>query len=172
MPFKIGNQFGKQNQGRSRTPSQIQRLIEANSDSRSHLWKGGHIIWKKKQARIRDDYTCRVCGLRDPEIMEVDHHVARFKGGTDDISNLVTLCPNCHRRKTNREKEGALQDRTCPVCKVTFLVRLKRKAQIHCSRNCANKAPLRCEAASKALKGRVFTPEWKRKISIAKTKLH
>jgi hypothetical protein len=71
-------------------------------------WAGGADKYWKRQALIRDDYTCRVCGLRDPEIMEVDHIVPKsvVPELRHELNNLVTLCPNDHRRKTNREKKA------------------------------------------------------------------
>jgi|ERR1043166_3976649 5-methylcytosine-specific restriction endonuclease McrA len=73
-------------------------------------WKGGSHGYWTRQAKTRDDYTCQICGLRDTEIMEVDHIIPksvrpdlRF-----ELTNLMTLCPNCHRRKTNREKRNKI----------------------------------------------------------------
>lgn len=34
---------------------------------------------------------------------DVDHIVAKAKGGTDDRTNLRALCHSCHSRKTGRE---------------------------------------------------------------------
>jgi 5-methylcytosine-specific restriction endonuclease McrA len=31
---------------------------------------------------------------------EIDHHIPLFKGGSNDISNLIALCRNCHGKKT------------------------------------------------------------------------
>jgi len=68
-------------------------------------WNGGTWGYWKRQALTRDDYTCQICGHREPEIMEVDHtkSKAKFPELEKDLDNLLTLCPNCHRRKTNRE---------------------------------------------------------------------
>lgn len=67
--------------------------------------KGQHYL--RRLALIRDNYTCQICGLKDAEIMEVDHikQKAIYKDLLTDIENLITLCPNCHRRKTIRNKE-------------------------------------------------------------------
>ena len=35
-----------------------------------------------------------------PATFEVDHHRALTNGGTNNWSNLVALCPSCHRKKT------------------------------------------------------------------------
>jgi 5-methylcytosine-specific restriction endonuclease McrA len=48
----------------------------------------------------RDGYRCRLCGAaaRDGEHVKlhVDHIVAKSTGGTDDPSNLWTLCRTCN----------------------------------------------------------------------------
>jgi Zn finger protein HypA/HybF involved in hydrogenase expression len=65
-------------------------------------WKGDTMEIKNKLAKIRDDYTCQICGLKDMEIVVVDH--IRPKAIQPDLylslDNLQTLCPNCHARKT------------------------------------------------------------------------
>lgn len=51
----------------------------------------------------RDDYQCRLCGRRartgSTVALEVDHITPRVKGGTNDPSNLWTLCAECNRGK-------------------------------------------------------------------------
>jgi len=73
-----------------------------NVGDKNASWKGGVMKYWKRQALVRDDYTCQICGLNEPLIMEVDH--IRPKSIRPDIAcsldNLMTLCPNCHRRKT------------------------------------------------------------------------
>ena len=79
-----------------------------NVGAKHPRWKGGTIIYWRKQAMKRDNYTCKNCGLREPKIMQV-HHLIGFTGtekernrkrkyAPQDINNLVTLCPNCHER--------------------------------------------------------------------------
>jgi hypothetical protein len=48
----------------------------------------------KKLALRRDDARCRICGF--DAIVEVHHIIPRRDGGSDDPSNLITLCPNHH----------------------------------------------------------------------------
>jgi len=73
--------------------------------SANHHWNGGNWKYWKNQALIRDDYTCQVCTFREPEIMEVDHiqPKSKYPELALVLTNLVTLCPICHRRKTIRE---------------------------------------------------------------------
>ena len=40
--------------------------------------------------------------------LEVDHIIARAKGGTDHISNLQLLCGSCNRSKGDRSQEELL----------------------------------------------------------------
>jgi 5-methylcytosine-specific restriction protein A len=56
--------------------------------------------WRKTRALAleRDGHRCTHCG--STERLNVDHIVARAKGGTDDLTNLRTLCHRCHASKT------------------------------------------------------------------------
>lgn len=52
----------------------------------------------------RDEYKCRDCGAHKDEgvTLEIDHIIPVSKGGTDNITNLQTLCKTCNRAKFNR----------------------------------------------------------------------
>lgn len=57
------------------------------------------------QALLRANGRCQLCQqeapftLRDGSpYLEAHHIVPLGKGGKDDLSNLVALCPNCHRK--------------------------------------------------------------------------
>lgn len=63
--------------------------------------------WRRLRDRIfkRDLYTCQNCGRVGGDL-ELDHIVNVAKGGTDDDSNLQTLCKSpCHAEKTHRESQ-------------------------------------------------------------------
>lgn len=50
----------------------------------------------------RDNYTCRYCGAKAPDVpLRVDHVLPETLGGTDDPSNLVTACEPCNSGKTS-----------------------------------------------------------------------
>ena len=70
------------------------------------MWGGGCLLWLKAQVRKRDNFTCAVCQYRDEYIMEVDHIIPKSVAPelVNETTNLQTLCPNCHRRKTLRER--------------------------------------------------------------------
>ena len=66
----------------------------------------GH-LWRKLRKTIlqRDDYLCVACkqaGRLTPAT-DVDHIISKAKGGTDDPSNLQSLCRSCHQTKTANE---------------------------------------------------------------------
>lgn len=73
---------------------------------KSYLWKGGSIYWAKQEVKEHDNYTCQKCGLREPEIMQVDHiiPVAIAPELSAELTNMETLCPNCHARKTVQDR--------------------------------------------------------------------
>ena len=51
----------------------------------------------------RDGFTCQYCGGHPPnKVLEADHILAKSKGGTDDINNLITSCFDCNRGKSDR----------------------------------------------------------------------
>ena len=50
------------------------------------------------EAIVRDHLHCRRCGLfgKGGHLLTAHHIVPRDQGGSDDLSNLITLCPKCH----------------------------------------------------------------------------
>jgi 5-methylcytosine-specific restriction endonuclease McrA len=80
---------------------------QSTSGIESHTFKGGNQRYWNIQCKIRDDYTCQICGFREPEIMVADHILPKsmYPELKFKLNNLVTLCPNCHARKIQREKK-------------------------------------------------------------------
>lgn len=77
-------------------------------------WAGGTWGFWKQKVLHRDNFTCAVCRLFDPEVMQVDHIIPKRKLKSKEkevlfnMNNLQTLCANCHVRKTKSEfREGA-----------------------------------------------------------------
>jgi len=46
---------------------------------------------------IRDDYTCQYCGKSNCKL-EAHHIVFKSNGGSDTITNLISLCSDCHKK--------------------------------------------------------------------------
>lgn len=66
----------------------------------------------------RDNYTCQCCkGKHKDSKLEVHHIVFRSQGGSDEESNLITLCHTCHKDlhsgkitpKLSGKKKGVLK---------------------------------------------------------------
>lgn len=49
-----------------------------------------------QKIKLQRGNKCEMCGW-DKGNCDVHHIKPKSKGGTDDISNLIVLCPNCHR---------------------------------------------------------------------------
>ena len=58
----------------------------------------------KKIVAGGQSWKCAMCYDILPPTYEVDHIMRLEFGGSNDISNLQALCPNCHRKKTMLEK--------------------------------------------------------------------
>lgn len=70
--------------------------------------RGYGTAWRKvrKVALKRDKHLCQEC-LRQGIVTsgtDVDHIVNKARGGTDELSNLQTLCKPCHKAKTIAER--------------------------------------------------------------------
>lgn len=48
----------------------------------------------RRLALERDNCKCRICGKENSG--QVHHIIPRSKGGTEELTNLVTLCGRCH----------------------------------------------------------------------------
>lgn len=61
-----------------------------------------------KEVFRRDNYTCQYCGAKGGKL-EADHIIPFSRGGTDDLSNLVTSCRRCNRQKKDKTPEEFLR---------------------------------------------------------------
>lgn len=73
--------------------------------------RGYGTAWRKlrRRAMERDQHLCQEC-LRNKVFTlakEVDHIIPKSRGGTNDMSNLQSLCVKCHRSKTVKEAREA-----------------------------------------------------------------
>jgi 5-methylcytosine-specific restriction protein A len=81
----------------------------ANRTSSSQRGYGAQ--WRRTRNRIlaRDEGLCQPC-LRAQTLTvgsDVDHVIPKEEGGSDDDSNLQTICGVCHKAKTQREAKTA-----------------------------------------------------------------
>lgn len=50
----------------------------------------------KKRVAAQCGGVCERCGMNNYAILHVHHKIERHKGGSDQLTNLELLCPNCH----------------------------------------------------------------------------
>jgi hypothetical protein len=67
----------------------------------------------KNRIKKRDGHRCVICGSTDK--LEVDHRRALMNGGTNDESNLFTLCDKCHTVKT--KYDSSLRRKRDSLCR-------------------------------------------------------
>ncbi|MCH4171571.1 MAG: RNA-guided endonuclease IscB [Lactobacillus sp.] len=62
----------------------------------------------KQYVLDRDNYTCQICQgkSKDPKL-KIHHIIYRSNGGTNQVSNLLTVCASCHTQ-TNHQPGGKL----------------------------------------------------------------
>ena len=63
---------------------------------------------KKKFIASNQKWRCAHCSSLLDNTYEVDHIIALYRGGTNELNNLEALCRNCHGKKTFREKMGLI----------------------------------------------------------------
>jgi endogenous inhibitor of DNA gyrase (YacG/DUF329 family) len=92
---------------------QSKSQIGTVSGENNFNWKGGYEPYygpnwrqQRRNARARDNYTCRRCGVTEIELgCQLDvHHIKRFKRfgikrykEANSLDNLVSLCDGCHK---------------------------------------------------------------------------
>jgi len=117
------------NLGRKPSIFNVQKVIEANSGAKSHLWKGGissnrreyfNMKGLERYARLKGaigsftvqewldlkakyNYRCAHCGRHEVEAkLTKDHIIPLTKGGSNSIDNIKPLCQSCNSRKYNK----------------------------------------------------------------------
>jgi hypothetical protein len=77
-----------------------QLWIQRQYMGKNVLWSAE---WKKQRQRVlkRDGYICGYCGQ---DATEVDHIIARAKGGGHDLDNLIACCKRCNGLKGASEQ--------------------------------------------------------------------
>ncbi len=58
---------------------------------------------RKKYVASNQDWKCGHCSKQLDHTYEIDHRLRLDEGGTNDVDNLIALCPSCHRYKTAEE---------------------------------------------------------------------
>ncbi|QNV45583.1 HNH endonuclease [Acinetobacter baumannii] len=122
----------------------LQAPAQAQKNPKQNNWgsgRGGR-PWRRLKAKIhlRDEWTCQCCGIVTKDL-ELDHIMNVARGGTDDESNLQSLCVPCHKKKTQQESRQGEVKSSKPFAvghrphrthkkKIPFQKKLKQKVKI------------------------------------------
>jgi 5-methylcytosine-specific restriction protein A len=71
--------------------------------------------WKaaRREVLLRDAYQCQMCGACvSGRRAHVDHIVPKREGGSDEVSNLRTLCVSCHSKHEGWKAANAARAKT------------------------------------------------------------
>ena len=81
---------------RSRVP--VTRLIwRVGPTIGRNIMRVGREREEVRSVMARDGDRCVACGLNLKCVLATHHRLPRELGGRDTLSNLITLCANCHR---------------------------------------------------------------------------
>jgi len=86
--------------------SKIDEFLEKRKDPWSHRKKSSGYIKGTVRYRVlsRAKFRCELCGISaEHKALEVDHIKPRNKGGSDDESNLQSLCYSCNAMKRDTD---------------------------------------------------------------------
>lgn len=109
-----------------------------SSAERGYGW-----AWTKiREAYLAAHPDCSLCGA--PATV-VDHITPRAEGGSDDNSNLQSLCTSCHRRRTAPPMEPTVAARRAATSKIVEKPEIVRRAPPTRTRCQKKRVFVRCE---------------------------
>ena len=77
------------------------------NEKKSKIHKRNVSSLTKKMVASNQQWKCGgSCNQTLDYTYEIDHHIPLFKGGSNEISNLIALCRNCHGKKTLLENNN------------------------------------------------------------------
>ena len=79
------------------------KVLDAKAGATPRI-RGSQWMKTRRQALVAGSFTCVDCG-RIHSSNEVDHDKPLEQGGSNDQSNLVVRCVDCHKAKTKREAQ-------------------------------------------------------------------
>jgi len=79
---------------------QMRRMMNSGIQTGGNKHKRCVSESKKKFVAAQQQWKCDMCSNMLDATFEVDHKVDLQFGGSNHVSNLAALCPNCHRKKT------------------------------------------------------------------------
>ena len=82
------------------TEEEYDNLKNDGGNKKCKIHKRNVTSLTKKMIASNQEWKCGTCRQMLDYTYEIDHHIPLFKGGSNDVSNLIALCRNCHGKKT------------------------------------------------------------------------
>ena len=82
------------------TEEEYDNLKNGSGNKKCKIHKRNVTSLTKKMIASNQEWKCGTCSQMLDYTYEIDHHIPLFKGGSNDVSNLIALCRNCHGKKT------------------------------------------------------------------------
>ena len=82
------------------TEEEYDNLKNDSGNKKCKIHKRNVTSLTKKMIASNQEWKCGTCRQMLDYTYEIDHHIPLFKGGSNDVSNLIALCRNCHGKKT------------------------------------------------------------------------
>jgi diadenosine tetraphosphate (Ap4A) HIT family hydrolase len=116
---KVGNEYRLKGFS-DLTEAEVQDLIcICENKIRGFIEQRGDDAWSHRKKSVgyisgtlryeilkREKFRCELCGISaEKKALEIDHIIPRVKGGSDDQSNLQSLCYSCNSMKRDRDDE-------------------------------------------------------------------
>lgn len=86
---------------------EVPKIVKQNvieRDKKTGFFKRSVSETKKKFISAQQGWKCFHCKQQLSAFYEVDHIIPLYKGGSNDLSNLVSLCRECHSKKTAMDR--------------------------------------------------------------------
>ena len=100
----LGNEMGGGGGGGNSNDSSASASVNRMMMSGKGTTKRSVSETKKKFVAANQNWLCGDCKRQLPAWFEVDHVIALHNGGSNEVSNLVALCRDCHGKKTAMDR--------------------------------------------------------------------
>jgi 5-methylcytosine-specific restriction protein A len=84
---------------------------QPSQHSRTSTRLRGHANQQRRRALFQREPFCRPCMAQGKHTIATiaDHAIPLAEGGVDDMSNLESICRDCHQKKTQAESQRGVQ---------------------------------------------------------------
>lgn len=128
--YREENKERRVNQVREWRKNNREKYLKKNAEWRQQNPERARAICANRRARVRgaggkhtaadiihmmnaQKNMCAYCRVNISKLFEVDHIIPIARGGSNLASNLQLLCPDCNRRKSDKDPIDFMRERGC-----------------------------------------------------------